>query len=126
MSAPTRQRFERAALTPTEIVDEYKWLASFGTPHGRIAARLGYTVAALDTVLRRAGYTPPPTGPDAVAAAVLEELIASGREFTCTAIPDGSTERSVTVMLQVANKRGRIRSVGKDTFGNTVWQAVAK
>lgn len=108
------------------LPEEYRWFASYGLAHDAIARRLGIESEALAARLRRAGVPTAKDPIDVTAERVLNDLIASGRPFMASEIPEGTTEASTLRLIQMAQRAGRIRRTGKDTLGYTIWEGVPR
>lgn len=124
--APDTHNCKIPDSTHEHLVQEYRHLAAYGLSHEKIAQRLGRAADRLTVIVRGAGIQVARDPIDATSERILDELIASGRQFIASQIPDGKTDQTVTGMVRNAHEKGRIRAVGKDVFGYTIWEGVPR
>lgn len=91
---------------------DYEWFRSFGMSDASIARSFGVTEDALHRRMQRAGIS---TVPQNVVDA-LDELVASGREFTVTDLPYVESQNIAGLLPRYVREK-RIRSVGKVRSG---------
>ena len=105
---------------------DYEWFRSFGMNDWSIARRFGLSEDALHRRMQRAGIST--VAPHVVEA--LDELVASGREFTVDSLPYVETQNYSKLLTKyVREKRiqpvGKVRSGRYDGTRTTVYRSTA-